>query len=66
MPMIGHSYLLAPYPLKVLDEHQKKYGDMFRLDLNKFPTVFMCNYKLAKEGMTNVSSMLIARKIYVL
>ena len=50
LPLIGHGYMLGKRPADKLLELQRKYGDIFRLDLGKAPTVIICKYGLAKEA----------------
>jgi len=45
LPLIGHMYVLGRTPVEVLHDHNKKYGDIFRLDSGPWPTVFLCNYE---------------------
>ncbi len=47
LPWVGHSYLLGKDPLAALPKFQKKYGDIFRLDIGGIPTVFICDYDVA-------------------
>ena len=49
-PLIGHGYLLGDRPPQKLREFQKKYGDIFRLDIGDAPTIMICKYGLVKEA----------------
>ena len=51
LPLIGHMYVLGRKPVEVLHAHQKKYGDIFRLDSGPLPTVFLCNYEQIVNAM---------------
>ncbi len=44
LPLLGHIYLFGDKPLECLDENQKKFGNIFRLDIGNFPTVWLCDY----------------------
>ena len=50
-PFIGHLYKFGNKPIECLDECQKNFGDIFRLDTATGPTVWLCNYKQITEAM---------------
>ncbi len=51
LPLIGHGYLLGNNPTEALGEMQKKYGDLFRLDIGgDCPTIWLCRYDQMREA----------------
>ena len=49
IPLLGHAYRLGSDPIGNLYKYQKQFGNIFRMDIGKFPTVIICNYKDAQE-----------------
>ena len=50
LPWIGHGYLFGEDALQTLYDFQKKYGDVFRLDLSGHPTVFIADFEAVQEA----------------
>jgi hypothetical protein len=50
LPLIGHSYLLGSNPCSKMFELRTKYGNIFRLDVGSFPTVFLNSRALLNEA----------------
>jgi len=51
LPFIGHMHYVGKEPVERLNECNKKFGDIFRLDAGPWPTVWLCNYKEITEAM---------------
>ena len=41
LPVLGHAHKLGDDPIKALLEYQKKFGDVFRLDLGPGPMIIL-------------------------
>ncbi len=56
-PLVGHSYMLmGSNPVEVLDQMNKKYGNLFRFDIGgDCPTVWLCTYDQLKEAFSKDS-----------
>jgi len=50
LPLVGHAYMLGSNPCTKMFELREKYGDIFRLDVGSFPSVFLTSRTLFNEA----------------
>ena len=48
-PIIGHGFRLGQKPCLAMEKFSKRFGNIFRLDVGMFPTVFLRDYDDALE-----------------
>jgi len=50
LPLIGHAYMLGSNPCTKMLELREKYGDIFRLDVGSFPSIFLISKSLLNQA----------------
>ncbi len=51
IPLIGHAYIMGKAPLENLEKQRLKHGNIFRMDVGNFPTVWLCEYQDISDVM---------------
>ena len=49
LPILGHAYKMSPRPTDQIPQLQKKFGNVFRMDVGFLPSIFVCDFDSISE-----------------